>query len=165
MPEERNTGSWEFRGGGFFSEGNHILRFLRRESICRPRNSCRGGGDSGITEAMLLSRIAKKVTVLELFPSLNATIILQERVSSDPKIEIKCGVKIEAVCGDDQVRSINLCDAQTGAKSVLEVGGILVSVGREPNTAYLGNSVALDQSGQIIVNEYMEPMSRDFCSR
>lgn len=115
-----------------------------------------GGGDSGITEAMLLSRIAKKVTVLELQPNLIATKILQERASSDPKIDIRCGVKIEAVCGDDQVKAVNLCDAETGAKSVLEVGGILVSIGREPNTGYLGNAVALDQCGQIVVNEYME---------
>ncbi len=38
----------------------------------------------------------------------------------------------------------------------MEVGGLLVSIGREPNTGYLGNAVALDQDGQIMVNEYME---------
>ncbi len=115
-----------------------------------------GGGDSGITEALLLAKLVSRVIVIELMPRLTATKVLQERASSNPKIEIKCGVKIEAIRGDDQVKAIDLLETQTGERSVLEVNGILVAIGRQPNTAYLGNTVALDQGGQVIVNEYME---------
>lgn len=140
----------------FFQKGVIYCAFCDGSQLAGKEVAVAGGGDSGITEAMLLSRLAKKVTVLELLPDLIACKILQERAACDPKIEIKCGVRIEGVCGDEQVKAINLCDVKTGEKSVMEVGGLLVSIGREPNTSYLGNAVALDQGRQIIVNEYME---------
>jgi thioredoxin reductase (NADPH) len=140
----------------FFRKGVIYCAFCDGSQLAGREVAVAGGGDSGITEAMLLSRLAKKVTVLELLPDLGACGILQERAACDPKIEIKCGVRIEGVCGDDQVKAINICDVKTGEKSVLEVGGLLVSIGREPNTGYLGDAVALDQDGQIMVNEYME---------
>ncbi|MFC1985636.1 NAD(P)/FAD-dependent oxidoreductase [Chloroflexota bacterium] len=115
-----------------------------------------GGGDSGMTEALLLSRLVSKVYVVELLPNLTGTKTIQERISSNPKIEAKCGVKIEAIRGDDQVKALDLVDAQTGQRSALEVDGILVWVGLEANTDYLGGKLPLDEKGQILVNDQME---------
>ncbi len=115
-----------------------------------------GGGNSGMTEALLLARMVSKVTIIEMLPQLTGTKIIQERISSNPKIEIKCGVKIEAIRGDDQVKALDLLDVQTGQKSVLEVDGILVWVGLEANTDYLRGKVPLDERGQILVNDQME---------
>jgi thioredoxin reductase (NADPH) len=140
----------------FIHKGIIYCAFCDGSQLAGREVAVAGGGDSGITEAMLLSRLAKKVTVLELLPQLIASKILQERAACDPGIEIRCGVRIEGVSGDDRVKALHLCDVETGGKSVLEVGGLLVSIGREPNTAYLGKAVALDQGGQILVNEYME---------
>ncbi|MFC2005397.1 NAD(P)/FAD-dependent oxidoreductase [Chloroflexota bacterium] len=115
-----------------------------------------GGGDSGITEALFLTRLVSKVIVIELLPRLTATKTLQERAFSNPKIEIKCGVKIEAIRGDEQVKAIEILDVQTGQISSLEADGILVHAGLEANTDYLGGSLPLDGKGQILVNEQME---------
>ena len=115
-----------------------------------------GGGDSGITEALFLSGLVSKVIVIEVLPHLSATKILQERAFSDPKIEIKSATKIEAIQGDEQVKAIALLDVQTGQKSVLEVDGILVHVGLQPNTDYLRGRLSLNEKGQILVNERME---------
>ena len=115
-----------------------------------------GGGDSGITEALLLAKLVSKVTVIELLPHLGATPILQERAFSNPKIEIKCGAKVEAIRGDEQVEALDLLDIQTGQKSVLKVDGLLVHVGIEANTAYLKDTLPLNDVGQILVNEKME---------
>ncbi len=109
-----------------------------------------------MTEALLLARMVSKVTIIELLPQLTGTKIIQERISSNPKIEIKCGVKIEAIRGDDQVKALDLLDVKTGQRSVLEVDGILVWVGLEANTDYLRGKVPLDERGQILVNAQME---------
>lgn len=115
-----------------------------------------GGGDSGVTEALLLARLVSKVIVIELLPHLTATKTLQERIFSNPKIGNRCGVKIEAIRGDDQVKAIDLVDVQTGQRSVLDVDGVLVWVGLEANTDYLRGSLPLDERGQILVNDEME---------
>lgn len=115
-----------------------------------------GGGDSGITEALYLTKLASKVILFEVLPSLTATAILQERALSNPKLDIRCGVKVEAICGDSQVEAIEFFEVGGGKKGTLKVDGVLVYVGLEPNTSYLRSIVPLDSQGQIIVNERME---------
>ena len=72
-----------------------------------------GGGDSGMTEALSLSRIASKVTLIEILPHLTGTKILQERVLSHPKIEVQCNVKVDTIRGSNQVEAIDLVDMKT----------------------------------------------------
>lgn len=115
-----------------------------------------GGGDSGITEGLFLTRLVSKVIIIEMLPQCTATKILQDRAFSNPKIEIKCGSKIEAIIGDERVKALDLLDIQTGKKSTLEVDGVLVLIGLEPNTDYLSGIVPLDSKGHILVNEKME---------
>lgn len=115
-----------------------------------------GGGDSGITEALFLSKIASRVIVIEALPELTATSILQERASLDPKIETKCGMRIERIEGDEEVRAIRIVDLQTNESRVVEVDAVLAHVGLEPNTEYLRNTVPLDDEGRVIVNSWME---------
>lgn len=115
-----------------------------------------GGGDSGIAEGLFLTRLVSKVIIIEMLPQCTATKILQDRAFSNPKIEIKCGSKIEAIIGDEWVKALDLLDIQTGKKSTLEVDGVLVHVGVEPNTDYLSGIVPLDSKGHILVNEKME---------
>ena len=115
-----------------------------------------GGGDSGLTEALYLTRFVSRVLVLELQPQLMANKTLQERVSSNPKIEVKCGVKIEAIRGDNHVEFLEVSDAKTGQKTRLEVDGLLVRVGLIANTEYLKGTLALNKVGQVMVNDQME---------
>lgn len=115
-----------------------------------------GGGDAGITEGLYLSRIASKVIVVELMPELTASKILQERALADPKIEIRCGTKIEAIVGDIKVRALALLELKKEQRTTLEIDGIFVSVGLEPNTDYLKGIVPLDSGRQVLVNDCME---------
>lgn len=115
-----------------------------------------GGGDSGVTESLFLTQYASKVTVIELMPKLNATKILQERLYSNPKIDVKCGTKIERITGDTKVRKIDLFDVKNNSASSLDVDGVLICIGLEPNTDYLQNIVPLDSRRQIMVNDRME---------
>lgn len=115
-----------------------------------------GGGDSGITEALFLSKITSKVIVLEITPYLNATKVLQERLYSNPKIEVKCGYQINSITGNQSVDGIEITEIQSGLKKHINVGGVLVHIGLDPNTKFVDTLLALNKRQQITVNEYME---------
>jgi len=115
-----------------------------------------GGGDAGVTEALYLSKIATKVHLIEFMPKLSATSILQERVASNPKIEVHCGTKVEAVLGDDHVTGLELRKSGNANTEVLAVEGLLVHIGLDPNTGYLNGIVPLDGQRKITVSNKME---------
>jgi thioredoxin reductase (NADPH) len=115
-----------------------------------------GGGDSGITEALLLANYVSKVYVIEMLPYFTANKTLQERAFSNAKIETMCGIKIEAVRGIEQVQAVDLLNLKTGQKNTLPVDGILVHVGIEPNIDFIKDILSLNGKGQIIVNENLE---------
>ncbi|OGN89459.1 MAG: hypothetical protein A2158_02315 [Chloroflexi bacterium RBG_13_46_14] len=115
-----------------------------------------GGGDSGITEALYLSKIASKVIVLEVMPKLNATAILQDRLNQTVNIEIHTGMKVQKIAGEDCVTGIEVVNEETGQTETIPVDGVLVHVGLDPNTTYLEGIIPLDNGKQILVNEWME---------
>ena len=115
-----------------------------------------GGGDSGITEALYLSKIASKVIVIEAMPELNATAILQDRVTQNPRLEVHTGMKVQAITGGNMVEGIEVISEETDQRETMQVDGVLVHVGLDPNTGYLQGVIPLDEGGQIIVNGWME---------
>jgi thioredoxin reductase (NADPH) len=115
-----------------------------------------GGGDSGITEALYMAKIASSVILIEAMPKLTAAAILQGRVNSNPKMTVRCGMKVEAITGNNHVEAIDIKEAAGDKKESLKVDGVLVQIGLDPNTDYLTDIVPLDNHGQIIVNDKME---------
>ncbi len=115
-----------------------------------------GGGDAGVTGALYLSKIAKKIVIIEVMPQLSAKYFLQERARKDQKIEIICNRKIKAILGDTQVRTIDLLNTETKGLSTLSVDGVLVHVGWEAASGYLKGVIPLNSQGEILVNERME---------
>ena len=115
-----------------------------------------GGGDSGVTEALFMSGFVSKIIIIEIMPQMLATKMLQERVLANPKIEVRCGVKIEAIHGSDKLESLDLADVKTGQRSTLKVDGLLVRIGLIPNTTFLKGTLPLNPNGQVMVNEQME---------
>lgn len=115
-----------------------------------------GGGDAGLTEALYLIRLASEIIVIELMPQLTASKILQERALANPKIKICCGTRIEAITGDNHVKELELLNVLTSERTTLQVGGILIRIGLEPNTSYLRGLLSLDSGGFVLVNEELE---------
>jgi thioredoxin reductase (NADPH) len=143
-------GEQTLQGRGVFScalcDGGHYAD--RVVAVC-------GGGDAGVTEALYMAKIASRVILIEAEPGLTATAILQERVSVNPKVEIRCGLRVNAIVGDEKVEAIQLADGGGQNQEEIKVDGVLVHIGLEPNTEYLEGIVPLDEQGQIIVNEKM----------
>jgi thioredoxin reductase (NADPH) len=117
-----------------------------------------GGGDSALTEALNLTKICREVIMIEIMPELTGTRIIQDKVLHHPKIDVLCGVQIERINGDERVESLDLLDLETQSKGTLDVDGILIHVGRKPDTEFLRGIVPLDEDGFILINEQMETM-------
>ena len=115
-----------------------------------------GGGDSALTEAFNLSKIAAEVVIIEIMDELTGTCILRDKVLNHPKIEVLCGVKIEKINGDDKVESLDLFDTESQSKGQLDVDGILVHIGRIPGTGFIDGLVPLSEEGFILVDEHMQ---------
>ncbi len=113
-----------------------------------------GGGDAGVTEALYMAKIASKVIIIEALPALTATAVLRDRVKAEPKIKVHCRAKVESIIGKGKVEAVELVVGKK--KRILNVDGVLVHIGTEPNTDYLEGIVPLDEHGRIIVNERME---------
>ena len=115
-----------------------------------------GGGDAGLTEALYMTRFASEITVIEQMPKLTASKILQEKVKADPKISICCGARIERITGKNHVEELEILELSTNERRALQVGGVIVRIGLEPNTGYLEGLLSLDNEGFILVDEKLE---------
>jgi len=115
-----------------------------------------GGGNAAITEALHLASFATRIFVIHRRDQLRATAILQERALAEPKIEFLWNTTIDEIEGEDFVTGLKLNQVETGEKSLLEVGGVFVTIGFDPDTGYLKGILPLSKTGHMITNTEME---------
>ena len=115
-----------------------------------------GGGDTAITEALHLAKFASNITIIHRRDQLRAGHVLQEKLRSEPKIDFLWDTTVTAIEGADMVERIKLLNVKTGQSAEMEVSGVFVSVGTNPDTEYVKTILPLDESGYIITNEKME---------
>ena len=115
-----------------------------------------GGGDSGVTAALYMSRLGCKIALIEAMENLNACKILQERFSEIDGVQIFCSTTAYSLESDNDQFVLTLKEAVSGSLSGLRVDGVFLMAGREPQTEYLKNILDLDQAGFIRVNKKME---------
>jgi thioredoxin reductase (NADPH) len=115
-----------------------------------------GGGNAAITEALELTKFASKIFVIHRRNELRATKVLQEKAFAEKKIEFIWDTVVVAILGETFVNKIKMRNVKTEQESVINVDGVFVNVGSQPNTAYLKDILALDDAGAIVVNDKME---------
>src|SRR5450830_1808405 len=97
-----------------------------------------GGGNTAVEEALYLSNIASKVTIVHRRDKFRAEPILIDRLlakEAEGKIVVKWGHVLDEVVGDDSgVSGINLRDTDQGHVSRLPVHGVFIAIGHKPNT-------------------------------
>ena len=111
-----------------------------------------GGGDSAIEEAIFLTKFATTVTLIHRRDELRASKIMQDRAFANPKIEFVWNSEVSDVMGDGSVEALRLRDTVTGAESDLEVNGLFVAIGHDPNTALFRGQLDLDENGYIVTD-------------
>ncbi|MFL5686549.1 MAG: thioredoxin-disulfide reductase [Chloroflexota bacterium] len=112
-----------------------------------------GGGDTAFEEATYLTRFATKVHLLHRRDTFRASKIMVDRALAHPKIEIHPNVAVEEVVGAEKVRGVKLKDTQTGDLSTLDIEGLFVAIGYEPNTAAFRDWLAVDEKGYLVVRD------------
>ncbi|MBF0618843.1 MAG: FAD-dependent oxidoreductase, partial [Candidatus Omnitrophica bacterium] len=108
-----------------------------------------GGGDSAIEEAMHLAKYASKVVLMHRRDEFRAAKAMQKRALDNPKIEILWNsIPVEAF-GEKFLKGLNVQNVKTGAVSTLACSGLFYAIGHQPNTAFLGGQLDLDEVGYI----------------
>jgi alkyl hydroperoxide reductase subunit F len=112
-----------------------------------------GGGNSGAEAALDLAGIAQHVTLLEYGERLRADAVLVEKLEALPNVRILTRAKSTRVIGDGKkVSGLEYQDAADGALKILEVDGVFVQIGLQPNSHFVKDLVKLTPGGEIIVD-------------
>lgn len=113
-----------------------------------------GGGDTACEDALYLSRLCKKVTLIHRRDALRASKVMADRVLSTPNIEVAWNTVVTEVLDPTQgeVSALRLKDTQTGEERILPVKALFVAIGHTPNTAFLKGAVELDPQGYIVTD-------------
>jgi thioredoxin reductase (NADPH) len=109
-----------------------------------------GGGDSAVEEALFLTKFATEVTLIHRRDELRASKIMGDRARANPKISFRWNAVVDEVVGNGTVEALRLRDTVTDERSDLEVGGLFVAIGHDPNTALLRGQLELDEAGYVV---------------
>ena len=118
-----------------------------------------GGGNVAVEEAIYLSNIAKKVTLIHRRDELRAEKMLQDKLFEKTKgngnIDILWNHTLKEVLGDESgVNSILLNDLNNDGEDVsLPVQGVFIAIGHNPNTEIFDNQIQLDHSNYIVLDK------------
>ena len=115
-----------------------------------------GGGDSAMDEALTLSEYASQVVLFHRRDALSAQHVLQDRVLSNPKIQVRWNTMVDEVLGQDGVSGVKVRDIATEETSQVDLAGLFVYIGLDPNTAYLKDMLPLDNTGHISTDIWMK---------
>jgi thioredoxin reductase (NADPH) len=115
-----------------------------------------GGGDSAADEALTLTQYAGRVLLFHRRDQLRAQKALQERLVRHPKIEILWNTVVERVLGEDTVSGVRARNVVTNLEETIDLSGMFVYVGLEPNSGLVKGLAKLDNAGHIQVNLSME---------
>ncbi|MBP2636166.1 MAG: alkyl hydroperoxide reductase subunit [Firmicutes bacterium] len=113
-----------------------------------------GGGNSGVEAAIDLAGIVEHVTVLEYLPELKADLVLQQRLNSLPNVTVLTNVQTKEITGEVRVNGLSYLDRTTELSHHIELEGVFILIGLEPNTAWLRDSVILNHAGEIKVDSH-----------
>ena len=122
--------------------------FYREQDVCVV-----GGGNTAVEEALYLSNIARKVTLVHRRDKFRAEPILVDKVMEKVKagkMELKLFHTLEEVKGDNTgVTGVRLKNTQTGNETDLELKGCFIAIGHKPNTEIFDGKLEM-KDGYII---------------
>jgi len=112
-----------------------------------------GGGDSCMEEATFLTKFASKVHIIHRRDEFRASKIMQERALNNEKITVHWNNTVLDIKGDQKVQQVILKNTKTGEETSIDLAGVFVAIGHEPNTSLFKNQLDLDENGYIILNK------------
>lgn len=112
-----------------------------------------GGGNSAAADALLLSRICKKVILVHRRDSLRATKIYHEPLMKAENVEFQWNSAVAELLHGDRLTGVRLKNVQTGQETEIPCDGLFVSVGRSPATELFRGQLEVDAGGYLVADE------------
>jgi len=112
-----------------------------------------GGGNTAVEEALFLSKLASKVTIIHRRDRFRAEPILQDRLFAKTNVEVIWNHVVDEIVGDQDpkkaVRAVRIRDTQSGLVQDLAVEGLFVAIGHDPATKLFRGQLDMDEAGYI----------------
>ena len=113
-----------------------------------------GAGDTAAEEASYLANLCTKVHMIVRRDEMRASLIMQDRVKNNPKIEIHWNSETEEILGDSTgVTGIRLKNRVSGATEEIALTGFFVAIGHQPNTSIFKDVLAMDEQEYLITEK------------
>jgi thioredoxin reductase (NADPH) len=111
-----------------------------------------GGGDTAMEEAVFLTRYANRVYVVHRRPEFRASKIMLDRARANEKIEFVTPAIVDEILPhpNGHVGSVRLRNPETNATRDLELDGVFVAIGHDPNTGVFRGKLEMDPNGYLI---------------
>jgi len=121
-----------------------------------------GGGNTAVEEALYLTNIARKVTVIHRRDKFRAEPInvdhLMQKVK-EGKVEMKTFNVLDEVLGDERgVNAVQIKNTQTGVTEKIPLQGVFIAIGHRPNTELFADQLEM-QNGYIITKTGLTGMA------
>ena len=114
-----------------------------------------GGGDSALDEAVTLTEFASRVVIFQRQERFTGQKVLQDRALASQKIEAHWNTTVDAILGDNQVEGVSTTDVTSGETSRVDLAGLFIYIGLEPNSRYLQGLIPLDGAGHVPTDIWM----------
>lgn len=112
-----------------------------------------GGGDVALEDAAFLARLCKKVYIIHRRDVFRGTKVLQDKIFRCENVEVIWDSVAEEILGESEVTGLRIRNIKTEEKRALDVDGVFVAVGMEPDTGIVKGMVKLDEAGYICAGE------------
>lgn len=113
-----------------------------------------GGGNTAVEEALYLSNICSKVTLVHRRDKLRSEQILQKRLFAKENIEIVWDSVVSQIKGDENgVNALELLSTNSNEKKMIKLDGVFIAIGHVPSTEPFKNSIDMDNEGYIIAKK------------
>jgi thioredoxin reductase len=136
-----------FGGDVTYLVESHMARFVGRPMAVI------GGGDSAVLDALALAEAGSPVTLLHRSLRLSARRDLVERVRSEERVTEMAGWTADRLVGFDRLVGVEVSHPGTGERRQLDVGGIVLKLGREPCVELVRDQLDLGAHGGIVVDD------------
>jgi thioredoxin reductase (NADPH) len=111
-----------------------------------------GGGNSAGQAALMLSRYVQRLTLVVREAELDQHMsrYLADRIARLPEVSVMTHCEVRELIGEDRLEAVVVEDALTSERRTVEARALFSFIGSEPHTAWLGDTVALDEGGYIL---------------
>lgn len=113
-----------------------------------------GGGNSAMEEALYLANICQTVTIIHRRDDFRGEMVLREKVKNHPKIKIVWNATVDEIVGEVKdfgggVTGVRVKDVASGATQTLDVTGVFIAIGHQPNTGIFAGQLDMDDTGYL----------------